>query len=342
MGYHTNSRNSADSAGIATLAATEFASEDTLLAVALRSAGVKLGTDGEVLDISSSAVISAHLAAETLWELVADRAIWYRQGNAAVAAVKRGAGCAYLPANTPRLLVVTGASDNYVSIVAADDPSDAFESQVELLNSLKADYEAHRVATAVHPHADATNALTAADATEAASAYTLANDIKDQLNLHLAEASRLEEVYTLLNEIKVDYEAHRVLTAAGVHGAADATNALTAADATTLGTAITLANDIKAMYEAHRVLTAGSVHGAADATNVVSAVSAGTADIHLIDDTTHVIAAADASDLATLTTLLAELRTDYNAHLKSTVVHVAADDDNLLWWGTASLTMEEV
>ncbi len=115
---------------------------------------------------------------------------------------------------------------------------------------------------------------------------------------------------TLANELKVDYEAHRVLTAGSVHGAADATNAVSAANATDLATAITLLNDLRTQYEAHRVLTAGSVHGAADATNAVSAPAA--------------------TDLATAITLANELKVDYEAHrvLTAGSVHGAADATN--------------
>jgi hypothetical protein len=120
----------------------------------------------------------------------------------------------------------------------------------------------------------------------------------------------LDLAITLVNEIKTDYEAHRILTAGSVHGAADTTNTVSAADATDLATAITLANEIKVDYEAHRVLTAGSVHGAADSTNVVTA--------------------SDATTLATLITLINDLRTQYEAHrvLIAGSVHGAADTTN--------------
>jgi hypothetical protein len=122
----------------------------------------------------------------------------------------------------------------------------------------------------------------------------------------------LDLAITLVNELKADYEAHRVLTAGSVHGAADTTNTVSAADATDEATAITLANEIKVDYEAHRVLTAGSVHGAADATNDVTA--------------------ADATDLATLITLVDDLRVQYEAHrvLIAGSVHGAADSTNVV------------
>lgn len=144
--------------------------------------------------------------------------------------------------------------------------------------------------------------------------------------LHLVEKKRiLRDVWKLLdiypgldlsillvNDLKAMYEAHRVLTAGSVHGAADTTNVVTSADATDLASAITLANDIKTQYNAHRVLTAGGVHGAADTTNPVTS--------------------ANATDLATLITLINEIRTDYEAHRVLTAggVHGAADSTNVV------------
>ena len=120
----------------------------------------------------------------------------------------------------------------------------------------------------------------------------------------------LDLAITLVNELKADYEAHRVLTAGPVHGAADTTNTVTSADATDLASAQTLANEIKTDYEAHRILTAGSVHGAADSTNAVTA--------------------ADATNLSTLITLVDDLRTQYEAHRVLTAggVHTNADSTN--------------
>lgn len=148
---------------------------------------------------------------------------------------------------------------------------------------------------------------------------------KPDYNHHrILESAPLGEAILLANDIKVQYEAHRVLTAGSVHGAADSTNVVTAANASDLATAITLANDLKTQYEAHRVLTAGSVHGAADTTNTISA--------------------ANASDLATLLTLLNELRTDYDAHRVLTIgsVHGAADTTNDVTANAAGVVSADV
>jgi hypothetical protein len=120
-----------------------------------------------------------------------------------------------------------------------------------LLNEIKTDYEAHRVLTAgsVHGGADATNTITAANASDTATRIALANDLRAKIN------------------------AHRILTGGGVHGAADTTNVITAPVATDDATALILALDLKAKYNAHRILTAGSVHGAADSTNATTSAS---------------------------------------------------------------------
>lgn len=116
---------------------------------------------------------------------------------------------------------------------------------------------------------------------------------------------------TLLNEIKADYNAHRVLTAGPVHGAADNTNTVTVADATDAPTRIALANDLRAKYQAHRVLTAGGVHGTADNTNT--------------------IVLPPATDDATAVALTIELKAKYNAHrvLITNGVHTTADNTNV-------------
>lgn len=198
-----------------------------------------------------------------------------------------------------------------------------------LANDVKAKYTTHAASTGntgAHVAADATNAISAADATNHPTSVTLLGDIKTQMAAHDAQSGvhtvndtittsssvNTGVLFDLLNELKTDYEAHRVLTAGGVHGAADSTNAVTAANATTTATAVTLANDLKTQYEAHRILTASSEHGAADSTNVITA--------------------ADSTDLATVLVLANDLKTQYEAHrvLTAGSVHGAADSTNTI------------
>ncbi len=124
-----------------------------------------------------------------------------------------------------------------------------------------------------------------------------------------------DDVLALLNDAVTQYEAHRVLTAGGVHGAADTTNVITATSpATTEAEAVALANDLKAMYEAHRVLTAGGVHGAADDVNTIES--------------------DDAIKWSNVVTLINEFKntTGYEAHRVLTTggVHGAADSTNII------------
>ncbi len=87
--------------------------------------------------------------------------------------------------------------------------------------------------------------VTAATATDDATAIVLANDIKATVDKHFG-----------------DDQAHDAATSA----------AITIADATDLATAITLANDLKAKYNTHR--TASTVHHNNDTTNDVTNANA--------------------------------------------------------------------
>ena len=234
------------------------------------------------------------------------------------------------------------------------------EEAITLLNEVKADYNAHRILTAagVHDNADATNSVVAADATDLTSAETLANDVKTKLNLHYLMLSELEEACTLLNELKADYNAHRILTAAGVHDNADSVNSIVSADATDLATADTLANEIKAklnlhyvalseleeaillvnelrsVYNAHRVLTGASVHGHADSTNSVGSPAA--TDLASAETLANEIKAKlnlhylMLSKLEEAITLVNGLATEYEAHRVLLTSHGVADAVNLI------------
>ena len=74
--------------------------------------------------------------------------------------------------------------------------------------------------------------------------------------------------------------------------------------------------------------TFDDVHVADDTTNVVAATN--TVAIHVASDTTNVVASADANSLATLYTLLNEIKADYNAHRVSTTFHSNADGTNVV------------
>lgn len=102
----------------------------------------------------------------------------------------------------------------------------------------------------IHTAADSTNTISAADASDQATANTL------------------------LNELKTDYNAHRAIVGSSEHIGADATNTVTAADATNLATSITLVNEIKAAYNAHLALNGATGHYGPDIVNTVSVADA--------------------------------------------------------------------
>lgn len=65
-------------------------------------------------------------------------------------------------------------------------------------NAIKTWYEAHRASTTYHPTADATNTIAASDATDQSSANTLLNELKTDINAHIAAG------YTAFNFRLVD------------------------------------------------------------------------------------------------------------------------------------------
>ena len=112
----------------------------------------------------------------------------------------------------------------------------------------------HRVATQgnpkIHNAADTTNSLAFHGG---AARYT------ESANGPAALAALLVQV----NAIRAAYEAHRVLTTGGVHGAADSVNAVSAPTATNLASAVALINDLQVVIGDH-LATGAPVHGQAD------------------------------------------------------------------------------
>lgn len=126
-------------------------------------------------------------------------------------------------------------------------------------------------------HADATTAVTA-DLPSATTTLTAVNRV---------------------NAVRTAYILHiasacSASTGQGAHIAADSTNTIGAA-ATDEASAITLANDIKSKFNTHRASTS----------------------YHPTADSTHAISSTDASDAASLYTLVNELYTDVAAHIAS-------------------------
>ena len=97
------------------------------------------------------------------------------------------------------------------------------------------------VGASEHIGADVTNVITAAAATNQATANTLANDLKAQFNGHL------------------------LLNGATGHYGPELTNTIISPDATDLATSITLANELRTKYNAHCAnINAGSLYSVID------------------------------------------------------------------------------
>ena len=144
-------------------------------------------------------------------------------------------------------------------------------ASVVVLNALRLDLMKLKSGTIFH--ADASTAISTADASDLPTVIALANAIKASYNLHIASvcsastgqgahlsvdaanaitsanASDQATANTLLNELKTDYNVHRA--SAVFHHTADATNTISSANATDLGTSITLANELKTDINLH-------------------------------------------------------------------------------------------
>lgn len=187
-----------------------------------------------------------------------------------------------------------------------------------LLNELKVDYEANRVNTTSHHSAsgDTTNTITAANATTKALAVLLANDLKTQLNAHMATASDFhggaddtaavalddldsdstwEEIAAMADAIRTAYTTHIASTTNSCHAGADSTNTVTATAIGTFATAVYAGiNELKADFNAH-VAEFGTSHS--------------------IKDDSNVIATADASSDTTLIALANAIGSAYSDHI---------------------------
>lgn len=145
------------------------------------------------------------------------------------------------------------------------------DAALVVLNALRLDLMKLKSGTIFH--ADASTAISTADAAALPTVIALANAIKASYNLHIAsvcsastgqgahlsvdaangisspDATDQTSANTLLNELKTDYNVHRA--SAVFHHTADSTNAISAANATDLATSITLANELKTDINLH-------------------------------------------------------------------------------------------
>jgi hypothetical protein len=176
------------------------------------------------------------------------------------------------------------------------------------LNALKTAYNTHDAESGTyHPAAGTAHQITSADATTPASASTLANELKSDFTAHIAEDSGC---YTLLNDLIINYAAHCALVTDSVHNAADVVNNNpTALASHALADLIITANNLKAKFNAHDAET-GTYHDAAGVA--------------------HQVSSADATNLASLITLLNEIKGDYTDHIAGVDTHSVADVTNVI------------
>jgi hypothetical protein len=123
-----------------------------------------------------------------------------------------------------------------------------------------------------HKVNDAANVVASANATDEATAITLANEAKTDFNAHrssatyhnnvdtgvggvaveLPNATDLASLVALVNEIKGDYTTHRTQSSADVHKNEDRVNVVASPSAIDLASAVALINEIKADFNTHR------------------------------------------------------------------------------------------
>lgn len=152
------------------------------------------------------------------------------------------------------------------------------------------DFEDHwRMPYLVHYVADTANDVSTADATDLASAITLATDLRAKYtdhvysvgNLHLStsqidisvkpDAVDEPTLVVLVNDLKEKFNQH-IDRAPSVHSKRDVQNTVSTADATNTATAITLINAIKAAYNLHIALVG---YGSANEDALFSFIEAG-------------------------------------------------------------------
>lgn len=215
----------------------------------------------------------------------------------------------------------TFQNDTANTAVVPDTYAQMLAALVSGSNSLRTQYEAHRVSVTAHLFADNTNAMVAGVCADLASAITLLNDLKAKYNAHRLNGTShvspdtydvvtsptavdFATAATLYDELAQKFGSHVFFSE--YHAAKDVNNIITGPDSIDLASAIVLLNDLKAKYNLHRVSL--SYHVAADNANSV--------------------ATANATDLATGVTLATAIGVAYAAHKSSTTFHQVGDSDH--------------
>jgi len=219
--------------------------------------------------------------------------------------------------------VVAAINEGYLAYASASDITTYTTQLINIANSIKANYNTHRVSTTFHDGADNINVVSTASASNLATALTLLNDIKTNFNAHLVEggvhqlndtfnstgaasATNLVTAVTLAYELKKDFNLH--LLQIGVHGHDDTSNLITSPAASDYASACDLAIDLKTQFNSHIVF--GASHLASDSANTVTA-----ADPDSLNP----------GDQAVLNTLLNQIKTKFNLHIVSSGKHTVND-----------------
>lgn len=123
----------------------------------------------------------------------------------------------------------------------------------------------------------------------------------------------LAALNTLINEEFTQHNDHVVDVSAGLHGAADNDDVLSAVTyptATNTATRIARVNAIRAAYQLHRIKTAGGVHNSSDTTNAITLPVA-------VDDATALM-------------LALQIKAKMNLHFLNNVAHTGTDTVNTI------------
>jgi len=191
------------------------------------------------------------------------------------------------------------------------------EEAYVLLNEMKTDYEAHRVATAYHLGADNVNSVSAVPSADTyAKAVTLSAALataytahRSQLGVHVqtdanaivavTPPTNMAQLLLLANDLKAKFNLHD-------------------ADVSLTEEFITLINELRGDYEAHRLVTGGGVHGQGDDVDVINA------------------SLPAASDVATAKALCDEIYLRYSAHRQVVGGHTTGAFGGCKFWTHAT------
>ena len=238
--------------------------------------------------------------------------------------------------------------------------SDDLDTAIALCNQIKKEYNDHRTQFGVHPVDDIINFVILADATNLISAMALVNDLKSKFNAHRIElfvhiandtvnivqhpnAIDLHTLVTLVNELRDRFNDHR--TRIGSHVNDDLINIVTntkAVGSVPLSYSLRSLSpfgfvefdQIQIIHAAFRSQTLIRVHFNCPTDISFSAWSLTQDSVHLINDGINVITSADAAGIwvlgGSLDTLLSELKTDFNLHIKFPQFHELMGTEDLI------------